>query len=236
MTVDTQRPYPLDPELQAQSRLFEAHGLQLIGLNSAWEIDEWFPERSSIHPRSVQHAIDTAEKQIDLARHEERLAPDVQILRLAAFHHPATGNDKIQNDAFLDALRKGGVKVCLHGHVHEERADLVGHLHPQRRLHLVGAGTFGTTAAERPKSTPRLYNLLEVWRDHSKIRVHTRCMRRSHGEWEGWAVWPSEAAGARQTYYDIELAAPAESGARRVPSAPENGTASSSEGRFRSRR
>jgi hypothetical protein len=47
----------------------------------------------------------------------------------------------------------------------------------------LGAGTFGATAAQRPESTPRLYNLLDVWRDHSKVRVHTRCMRKSQGAW-----------------------------------------------------
>jgi hypothetical protein len=27
--------------------------------------------------------------------------------------------------------------------------------------------------------------LLEVWRDHSKIRVHTHCLRKDGGAWEG---------------------------------------------------
>jgi hypothetical protein len=31
-------------------------------------------------------------------------------------------------------------------------------------------------AAHRPPSTPRLYNLIEIPRDHNLIRVHTRCM------------------------------------------------------------
>jgi hypothetical protein len=45
----------------------------------------------------------------------------------------------------------------------------------------------------------------EVWRDHSKIRVHTRCLRKDGGAWEGWAVWPGEHATERRTYYGIQL-------------------------------
>jgi hypothetical protein len=47
---------------------------------------------------------------------------------------------------------------------------------------------------------------LEGWRDHSKVRVHTRCLRRDGGAWEGWAVWPDPTNPlARLTYYDIVL-------------------------------
>jgi hypothetical protein len=127
-------------------------------------------------------------------------------LRIAVWHHPVTGNEKIVKDAFLEQLRQENVKLCLHGHVHEDRTDLIGYLHPTRHLHIAGAGSFGAPTNDRPESTPRLYNVLEVWRDHSKIQVHTRCLRRGGGAWEGWAVWPDKTdRRRRQTYYDIEL-------------------------------
>jgi hypothetical protein len=97
------------------------------------------------------------------------------------------------------------VKLCLHGHVHEDRADVIGYLHPRRAVYIAGAGSFGAPVNARPESTPRLYNLLEVWRDHSKIRVHTRCLRKDGGAWEGWAAWPGAQATERRTYYDIPL-------------------------------
>jgi hypothetical protein len=52
---------------------------------------------------------------------------------------------------------------------------------------------------------PRLYNLIEVWRDHSKVRVHTRCMKKEGGAWDGWAVWPGEKPTERRTFYEIKL-------------------------------
>jgi len=125
-------------------------------------------------------------------------------LRLAVWHHPVTGNEKIIQDAFLEQLQQERFTLCLHGHVHEDRADVLRYMDPKHRLYVVGVGSFGAPVNARPESTPRLYNLLEVWRDHSKMRVHTRCLRRDGGAWEGWAVWPHPTdAQAKLTYYDI---------------------------------
>ncbi|MBM4258916.1 MAG: hypothetical protein FJ147_23810 [Deltaproteobacteria bacterium] len=110
----------------------------------------------------------------------------------------------MQSDAFLEQLRRADVKLCLHGHVHEERADLVGYVHP-RKIHIVGAGSFGAVAKDRPESTPRLYNLMEIARDHSWVKVHTRFMRKEGGAWEGWAVWPGTNAHEKRTYYEVNL-------------------------------
>ncbi|MFY0527867.1 hypothetical protein ACN28I_33525 [Archangium gephyra] len=52
---------------------------------------------------------------------------------------------------------------------------------------------------------PRLFNLMEVQRDLRGIRVHTRCLRKQGGAWEGWAVWPGQKPGERRTYYDVPL-------------------------------
>jgi hypothetical protein len=70
---------------------------------------------------------------------------------------------------------------------------------------MAGAGSFGAVAAHRPPSTPRLYNLIEIPRDHSLIRVHTRCMRRESGAWDGWAVWPGDNASVKKAFYEIKL-------------------------------
>jgi hypothetical protein len=111
----------------------------------------------------------------------------------------------MEDDAFLGRLQKAGVRLCLHGHVHEDRADLVGYLHPTRSMHVMGAGSFGAPGNDRPESVPRLYNVLEVSRDLSRVRVHTRCLKRQTGAWEGWAVWPGPSAGERRTYYEVVL-------------------------------
>lgn len=197
----TGEPYPLAPAEQAQVKLFPAARLQVLLLDSAWETDRCFPGRSSIHLGALARGLDLAEAQLTAARPQ---LGDRPIVRLAIFHHPVTGNDKIVDDAFLEQLRRAGFSLCLHGHVHESRADLLGYLHP-RQLHVIGAGTFGAPARERPESTPRLYNLLVIDPAQRTVRVHTRCRRREGGAWEGFSVWPGEEPNARRSYYQVSL-------------------------------
>lgn len=75
------------------------------------------------------------------------------------------------------------MRLGLHGHVHEDRVDLIGYVHPATSLFMAGAGSFGAPARARPELTPRLYNLLEVSRELTEVKVHTRCLRREgeHG-------------------------------------------------------
>ena len=117
-----------------------------------------------------------------------------------------TGSDAYALEVIseLERLRDANVTICLHGHVHEDRAELVHYTNP-RKLYVAGAGSFGAAMEDRPESTPRLYNLLEIPPDRSIIRIHTRSMRKPGGVWEGWAIWPSEHKGKRQTFYDIQL-------------------------------
>jgi len=201
----TQKPYPLAPEEQCIPFLFGDDGLQFLAMNSAWEIDEHFRERSSISEKALARGLATADHQLAGARADGKLAKDARILRLAVWHHPITGNEKIQADAFMGQLRRAEVRLCLHGHVHEERADLLNYLEPKRSIHVIGGGSFGAPTHERPESVPRLYNLLEVQRDLQRVQVHTRSRRKQGGAWEGWTVWPAGAPGLKRSSYELTL-------------------------------
>ncbi|MCU0685673.1 MAG: metallophosphoesterase, partial [Polyangiaceae bacterium] len=200
-----QQQYPLPADEQGLPFLAPGDGLQFLALNSAFEIDEDFPGRSGIHPGALARGLAEAEQQIRRAREAGQLTPNAKVLKLAVWHHPVSGNEKIANDAFLENLRRAGFRACLHGHVHEDRADLLGHLHPTRSIHVIGAGSFGAPGPDRPESVPRLYNLMEIDRDRSRLRVHTRCLKKPGGAWEGWYAWPGAERGEKRTYYDIRL-------------------------------
>jgi small GTP-binding protein len=200
----TQKEYPLAPSEQCLSFFGESR-LQFLAMNSAWEIDEYFTERSSICEQALSRGLDAANRELAAAHARGDLQKGDQILRLAVWHHPITGNEKIQADAFLGRLLQANVRVCLHGHVHEDRADLISPLHPERKIHVVGTGSFGAPTHHRPESVPRLFNLLEIQRDLRSMRVHTRCLRRQGGSWEGWAVWSGVKPGEKRTYYDVAL-------------------------------
>ena len=201
----TQQDFPAAHSEEFSVLLFEETGIQFLGFNSAWEIDEHFPDRSGISAAAVPRALAEAATQVERAIAARRLHEDAPLLRIALLHHPIRGTEQIKDDAFLEQLRKSNVRLCLHGHVHEERTELVGYLHP-RQMHVLGAGSFGAGQVQRPESMPRLYNLLEIDRDLRGVRVHTRCMKKTGGAWEGWAVWPNPTdKHSRRCFYEILL-------------------------------
>lgn len=194
-----QREYPLRLEDQGIPHLFKETGIQFLCLNSSWQIDELFPERSDIHERALVLCLEKAEEQV-----ETIMGKDAEVLRMGVWHHPISGNEKIQRDAYLSQLQKANVKAVLHGHVHEERADLIGYQDPSR-IHVIGAGTFGALTKERPESAPNLYNLIEISRNLKALKVNTRWKRRSGGAWEGWGKWQGPSSDMRRTYYEVAL-------------------------------
>jgi small GTP-binding protein len=200
-----QKPYPLSPEEQCIPFLFSESRLLFLAMNSAWEIDEYFQNRSSISEQALSRGLVKATQEIAQARARREMADEAQVLGLCVWHHPITGNEKIHSDAFIGRLLQTDVRVCLHGHVHEDRADLLNPLHSERRIQVVGAGSFGAPTHHRPESVPRLFNLLEVRRDLRQLRVHTRCLRKQGGAWEGWAVWPGEKPSEKRSYYEVML-------------------------------
>lgn len=54
----------------------------------------------------------------------------------------------------------------------------------QNKIYIIGAGTSGIEVKDRPACSPYEYNLLEIERDFTKVRVHTRSKRTENGAWE----------------------------------------------------
>jgi len=203
-----QRQYPLEFEQQGLSVLCAEHGLQFVLLNSSWEIDQHFRDRHGVHLGAMERAIDRANEDLKDAVARGTLAPGAPVSRIAVWHHPITGNEKMKDDAFLERLRQEDFRLCLHGHVHEDRTDLVNHVDPVRRLAVIGAGSFGAPAKDRPESTPCLYNLLEIDAAHRLVRVHTRGRPCTGGSWGPWARWPGPHRNEPRPFYEIPIAAP----------------------------
>ena len=200
-----QRPYPIDYAEQGTAIPFWETRLQFITLNSCWQIDEFNRKRASLHPEAVAHAIKQAQKQEHEARQIGNLSAHENVLRIAAWHHSVAGAEQMKNVDFLGNLQKNGVRIVLHGDVHEMQRELIGYRH-EKRVHIVGSGSFGARAEDRPESTPRLYNVLEIARDLKSARVHTREQRKPDGAWDGWHEWPDPEGGkGRLPYYDINL-------------------------------
>jgi small GTP-binding protein len=201
-----QRPYPMPAAQQGISIPFLDSGIQFLTLNSCWEIDEFDRKRAGIHPEAVANAIKQAQEQVEAAKKSGELAADKKVLRIAVWHHAVAAPDfKMKDLQFLGNLQKNGVKLALHGDVHKMRREIIGYWH-DRALHIVGAGSFGARAADRAESIPRLYNVLEIERDFSAIKIHTRRQQTPDGDWDGWPEWPDPKGGdGKVPYYTIKL-------------------------------
>jgi predicted phosphodiesterase len=189
----TGRDYDLtSPKNQVCVVVSNTHRLQFLGLNSAWRIDQFRPQRSSIHTGALDSGL-------------RSLKENKGYLGIAVWHHAVTGNNKISNDVFLARLSKHGVRLCLHGDVHELRPDIVSP-YSTSRIHVVGTGSFGAVAADRPESTPRMYNLIEIGDDLTRAHVSTRQQPMSGAPFQAYATWsiPGQR-DVRSGRYEITL-------------------------------
>ena len=200
-----QKPYPLVAAEQALVTPFWETGIQFIGLNSCWQIDQYNRKNAGIHPEAVANALTLAHKQETDARRAGALRRGASLLKIAIWHHAVEGPEMMRNVDFLENLKNAGVRLAVHGDVHEVRRN-------QHKpwagggLYVAGAGAFGAASEDRPESTPRLYNLLEIQRDLGSVRVHTRQQPRAEGAWSGLYEWPDPEGGDRRVpYYDIQL-------------------------------
>lgn len=199
------KPYPLEHSEQGIAYLFPDTGIQFLTLNSSWEIDRFNRKRASIHPEALAGVLRKADEQVTKAVTRGDLAPNAHVLRIGVWHHAVAGPEMMQNIEFLNHLRGSRVRLCLHGDVHEMQRELIGYWQGSRAVYVVGSGSFGSPATGRPESTPRLYNLLEVHRDLSNVRVHTRRQLTSDGAWGGWYEWPDDNRNANVPYYDVDV-------------------------------
>jgi hypothetical protein len=197
-----QRPYPMDCAAQGVAIPFWETGLQFLTLNSCWQIDQLNRRRAGVHPEAVAQVLKQAQRQEEEARKSGQLAADKPVLRIAVWHHAVAGPEQMKDVEFLDHLQDNGVRIALHGDVHKMRQDLIRYWHASK-LHVVGSGSFGARAEERPESTPRLYNVLEIGRDLKSARVYTRSQPTVDGAWKGWNEW-ERPDGSAVAYYDIE--------------------------------
>lgn len=185
-----QREYPLRHEEQAVITWYPETGIEFLTLNTAWQIDKAFPDRASIHAQALNRAL--------LQSHKN----DAK-LRIVVWHHAVWAHRQIANPEQIEHLVKTGYRLCLHGDIHEEAAQMLNHLDSaSRRLHVIGAGSFSSSAAGLPEATPRLYSLLEIDPEFKKVRVRMRAQRRA--AFEPYARFGADT-DRRRGWYDIKL-------------------------------
>ncbi len=200
-----QKSYPTNYADQGTVYLYPETCILFFAFNSCWQIDYFNPKRSGIHPDAIAHAIDEADEQVQDAIKSKQLNNDEKILKIGLWHHAVEGPDSMTKTDFIGHLKNNGIKICLHGDVHESRREIIRPWE-SRQLEVIGAGSFGSPPEGRPESTACLYNILEIQRDFSSVRVHTRKQSKANGPWEGLYEWErTDGQNGRLPYYDIPL-------------------------------
>nr|VFJ44773.1 MAG: 3',5'-cyclic AMP phosphodiesterase CpdA [Candidatus Kentron sp. FM]VFJ52131.1 MAG: 3',5'-cyclic AMP phosphodiesterase CpdA [Candidatus Kentron sp. FM]VFK07624.1 MAG: 3',5'-cyclic AMP phosphodiesterase CpdA [Candidatus Kentron sp. FM] len=170
--------YPLEEAEQFLWRENPEERILFLGLNSCWQIDHHFTGRASIDALALSNALD-------------RLNEDREKyhgwLKIAVWHHPVTGRGAMNAD-FMQQLAVHGFRICLHGHIHEAMEGF--HQYDDtRKIHIVGAGTFGAPAKKQITGIPLQYNLLTLDPATGEMRVDTRKKEKPHGAWSADARW-----------------------------------------------
>lgn len=175
------QPYPLNPLDQATIHHFGDAGVLVLGLNSSWQLDHNYRERSSINAVALSHALDDVRRTPLFERCR---------LKIALFHHPVGGSDeaRLRDLGFLERLAQARFQVALHGHIHEPGDSIFPYYRSTSGFHIFGAGTFGAAAPERPPSVPLHYQIVEFHPATSsrgaELVVHSRRRSRDTGAWE----------------------------------------------------
>ena len=147
-----------------------------LGLNSCWQIDHHYRDRTGIHMPALAHALDRLQEG----------AYDGW-LKIAVWHHPVTGRE-MMSDEFMQLLAVHNFQVCLHGHIHEAIEGF--HKYDDRRgVRIIGAGTFGAPAREQVTGIPLQYNLLTFDPETGEMTVQTRKKDKPNGAWSADARW-----------------------------------------------
>ena len=200
--------YPLDEAKQGIVHSFPDDSIQFLTLNSAWEIDEFNRKRSSVHAQAInrlrEQAIGESEGAQAVGVGERSLEA---VFRIAVCHHSVLGPEQIRDTTFMDDLQILKTRILLHGDVHQlNRSDYLGY-RPNRRIHVLGSGAFAAAKEDRPESTPRLCNYLEISKDRRFLRVHTLKKGNELGPWQPMKDWikPGSDETTGVSYFAVAL-------------------------------
>jgi predicted phosphodiesterase len=182
-------PYPSLPSEQGILHAFPDDKIIFLAINSSWEIDHHFESRASINDEALSDAVEILSKE-----------DYKNWLKIAVWHHPVTG-EKQMNSEFLERLSVCGVKICMHGHLHEAIEGFYKY-DDNRGINLIGAGTFGAKLKEQ-SGIPLQYNLLKVNLENRTIIVETRKKEKEDGAWCADSRWGSKKNPSPR--YQIDL-------------------------------
>jgi 3',5'-cyclic AMP phosphodiesterase CpdA len=169
----TGRAYPLEYSRQFEVVTSTDNKLVLLGLNSAWNLDHYYPNRSSIEATALNRGLVAARECASEVGSEPRI--------FAVWHHPIHGDGALQDTAFLQRLVVDEVVAVLHGHIHKPENEQFNYEWSTggRKLWVLGAGTLDSPDVY--SGYPWHYSLISIQEDHLEVRSRAKSER--DGAW-----------------------------------------------------
>ncbi len=189
--------YPQEYDEQGIIYHLAAENLLILGLNSAWNLDKYFPNRSNIHDIALSNAINEISNSSEYNK----------CFKIAVWHHPYSraGEAHIENPGFIERLAVAGFRLFLHGHIHQADNSLYRHdMNLEgRKLDGICAGTFGAPTKQLATAYPWQYNLLRF--KGNQLTVFTRRREKENGAWKPDARWSQGAGESPLDWYEIVI-------------------------------
>lgn len=186
--------YPLEPEDQGIVYYIADMNFLILGLNSAWHLDNFYHKRVGINDQAVTRALSKIQE----------TAQFKNCLKIAVWHHPVNIPSEvcIKDHGFLGRLTQAGFCFALHGHIHKSER---GHFNPpiDRKIELIAAGTFGAPPEDWKPGHPLQYNLIKY--EGSHFTVETRKKENPSGAWGPHAIWGDESGNDPKPRYRLEI-------------------------------
>lgn len=169
----TGRRYSLNYSKQFEIVVSADNSVIMVGLNSAWNVDHFHRNRSSIEAGALNRALEAAKEKA------RELGPHASIV--AVWHHPSTGDGALKDNSFFQRMVVDGVITVLHGHIHKADTEQFNYEWTARgrKLYILGAGTFDSPDVHR--GYPWQYNLLSI--TDSLLELRSRGKSERNGAW-----------------------------------------------------
>jgi len=185
--------YPVSYNCQGMLHIYPDTEMLFLTLNSCWNIDYYFQDRSSINTESLMCALESL--------NDDQYSHWVKI---AVWHHPLNGPFQIHDKSFVEKLIDKGFQLCMHGHVHQDTEESFRYRYGDR-MFVVGAGMVGSPYDTKLPNLPLQYNLLKYDKNSSVIEVETRKKDEINGSWHGDMRWCD--SDEPKSSYTIDLGA-----------------------------
>jgi WD40 repeat protein len=189
--------YSLEYDLQYELTHFPKHNLLILGLNSSWNIDNFYTSRASINQQALNNALKIINNN-PLYKN---------CIKVAVWHHPIISPDeaRIKDHSFLERLINQKFHIALHGHIHKTGNNFfrAPHTLGGHTLNIISGGTFGSDSRHWSAGYPQQYNLLNF--EGNRLTVETRRRESLEGIWSPDARWESGYGEDPKPRYYIDL-------------------------------